>query len=848
MLKLFSHYNLEDGADPTFVSITQDIVWYAESRFRAALRFMTRTKGRNQKWMQTFLREELRAVLSLIGQGTATGNGVEIPIIIRSLADVLCLCPDHSLPLEFDPLLLDALDAGIAANNQSHLVDIYWQQWWKLDKEPEREHDPWIDNRFLTVRTIPRAMRFDRLHRLPPIQPDPDAQAREYFQLAPAPEVRAYREPPKQLRLPPLVNHQALSKDPACRSCREYRDLAADMVTEVQQLWECSTAAETAAATRLALNTRRATTLLELHEAVIIKDSALPLPAPASQGQRQQPHTQADLDLLAGLSDSSLKWTWGPVLTVGDIDRLSGHVSARERKWHSGYNISLAPGSLDRTDTSEVLIHPGDDGARFDTISDIPPFGDAVPSRYNEDAASDAPTTSFRKLDESGDESSENGSHRLASANDLANLLSSDSEDAAHGMVNQQQPCVSTVTRLAVGLATGNDLTVSDSEDDADGLGIHSGLVTATHLAVGNDLILSDSEDDADAEIARQPFVTATALAVGLATGNDLVVSDSDNDADAEIVRQLSVTATPLAVGLQPPVCTTAFAVGLATCNDLTVSESDDDGDGLVIHPSRSVVSTSVALPRGLATGNDLTISESEDNDDPVIPPQRSERQPLSSIPRSVQEGLATPNDLRVSDSESGGASDAAGDDVLPPSDAMAVDNLDVLATGNDLILSSDSESEPAALPSAQADKTASWRQQPRGYGSESDPDADDDADDEADPLDGGAASDIPDDSSSNDHRAIWTPDPEEQDVEEMQVDSPHPTAAVGPAHPNAVIVNAVSAPPDLIDLVITPSRITLTRDAYTPAFFDFLQADWVNDPPETEAEDAGEEEDADDL
>jgi hypothetical protein len=71
-----------------------------------------------------------------IGSATALGLVVEVPILIRSLADSFGKVDIGHFPLGFHPSLLAALDDGVALDGPTRLVESYAYDWWKQKKEP----------------------------------------------------------------------------------------------------------------------------------------------------------------------------------------------------------------------------------------------------------------------------------------------------------------------------------------------------------------------------------------------------------------------------------------------------------------------------------------------------------------------------------------------------------------------------------------------------------------------------------------------------------------------------------------------------------------------------------------
>ena len=75
-------------------------------------------------------------VLSYVGVASSIGLAVELPIILRSLADSLALVDEKMLPLNFDQDFLLMLDIGAHNDdNDSQVVKKYERSWW-IGKKP----------------------------------------------------------------------------------------------------------------------------------------------------------------------------------------------------------------------------------------------------------------------------------------------------------------------------------------------------------------------------------------------------------------------------------------------------------------------------------------------------------------------------------------------------------------------------------------------------------------------------------------------------------------------------------------------------------------------------------------
>lgn len=63
VLKLFSPFSLQLGSHQEWHQATQRLIWYAESRFRLALKSINEANYDGQTWMQDYLQDELVCVV-----------------------------------------------------------------------------------------------------------------------------------------------------------------------------------------------------------------------------------------------------------------------------------------------------------------------------------------------------------------------------------------------------------------------------------------------------------------------------------------------------------------------------------------------------------------------------------------------------------------------------------------------------------------------------------------------------------------------------------------------------------------------------------------------------------------
>jgi hypothetical protein len=237
-LHLFSPFSLKHGSNHKVHRQCQRVVWYAESRWRQALIKISKADVRHRSWMQRALQEELvslhvirspppthrcleKWIVIIVGQQAAIGQPLDLPIFVRSLAESLTFARPSSLPLEFDESLLAALDNGVEPDSPAALVAEYAYDWWNRDAEP-------CDADILSRGNIKVAVELHSKQRGDEIVP-------------PIPTI-------------PGLDVKERSRD--CPECAGYRDLASEVIAELQDILQITEAAETAAQNRWETDTQ----------------------------------------------------------------------------------------------------------------------------------------------------------------------------------------------------------------------------------------------------------------------------------------------------------------------------------------------------------------------------------------------------------------------------------------------------------------------------------------------------------------------------------------------------------------------------------------------------------------
>jgi hypothetical protein len=251
-------------------------------------------------------------VLSYVGVATSIGQVVEVPLIVRSLAESIATLQEDQLPVGFDYDFMLSLDADLSVqDSRCRLVENYHNDWWNRRKPRMLEMASVLDSR-----TMDRCLEkhvvevFGR-----PIEDDS-------WSLGP--------DMPRLGRTFSTKQNTANSSTPdsSCRKCEQYRDILSNTLQDILDIRSFSNTIMTSTETEWSLAMRRASTFNLLHEAVVMKE-------------RDDESSAAQDPRLKSLPSSSLKWTWGETLTKEDVLDLGRSGTRPINRIHSGYDISL---------------------------------------------------------------------------------------------------------------------------------------------------------------------------------------------------------------------------------------------------------------------------------------------------------------------------------------------------------------------------------------------------------------------------------------------------------------------------------------------------------------------------
>ena len=103
--------------------------------------------------------------MSYVGMATATGQVVEVPIVLRSLAASLAQVPCAELPIPFSLGFVAMLEVGTNIEQFGRIVKAYKHSWWKATHSPAKGH-------YLNAQTLEQCLTHHRAQLLKSMEGD----------------------------------------------------------------------------------------------------------------------------------------------------------------------------------------------------------------------------------------------------------------------------------------------------------------------------------------------------------------------------------------------------------------------------------------------------------------------------------------------------------------------------------------------------------------------------------------------------------------------------------------------------------------------------------------------------
>jgi hypothetical protein len=371
--------------------------------------------------------------MSYVGMATATGQVVEVPIVLRSLAASLAQVPTAELPIPFDLGFLAMLEVGTNDEQFGRVVKTYDHSWWKASRSP-------AEGRYLNAQTLEQCLTRHRAQLLKSMEGD-DVPAMAIHTVAPL-QIRLMESADStrgadSSRRADFIrgadpSHGADSPrrpNAPCKECEIYHSLAGDLLDELRGIKQFASGMRASSSNDLEVATRRTAGFYQLHEKVTLKEMSSESLTVQGTGLGTRPTrlsrqvTQIATKALKRFQDmpSSHKWTWGEVLTEQDILGLQ-HTS--KQRVHTGYDTTLPPGMFPGVYSGTHTAPPT--SAHFSMIPPDPQLPPPPTSlRYPAKLGS-------RRINESST-ASDSLSARNGSMDAIAAMWPSDGEQSADG-------------------------------------------------------------------------------------------------------------------------------------------------------------------------------------------------------------------------------------------------------------------------------------------------------------------------------------------------------------------------------------------------------------------------------
>jgi hypothetical protein len=272
-----------------------------------------------------------------VGLASAIGQTVDVPVIIRSLADSMAMLQQEDFPIPFHPEFLATLDVGAhGKDNRSRVVSKYERAWWNGRKP-----------RSLANANILDRSSLEKCLDIHKTELEKPSEASTPTTSGASTGITIATMPASTSTIALGTGAGENADQGRCFKCPVYEKVLAETLNDLLSIHRFSNAMSTSSKNQFNLDMRRASTFNLLHEASVIKETKATGPASSSRPTPESVRERAEDELkrLMALPPSSHKWTWGVSLNQADV--LALHRSGtRPGTYHSGYDISLKEGKL----------------------------------------------------------------------------------------------------------------------------------------------------------------------------------------------------------------------------------------------------------------------------------------------------------------------------------------------------------------------------------------------------------------------------------------------------------------------------------------------------------------------
>ncbi|KAH9478642.1 hypothetical protein JR316_0009099 [Psilocybe cubensis] len=451
--------------------------------FREALIHILQASGQRRKqWMQRSLQKELNWVLSLIGRGYVVGLNLEIPHLIRCLADSLGSVDKDILPINIDMAFVEILASGTREWAFDKRVGSYIYAWWNSNSAPKPEDH-------MGTPTIEAILSHHKAEFYKTFDPEPTTTFDDLL------KAHIFNQVPDVPANLPLIHpvQVILNKvGDTCDACDAFQNLSIESIQQLSSAKNHTSSMFSTANTELDRISRRAIGFFELYEA----------------SQRA-----ADLNKDPAMTHSdenpASKWTWGRELTAKEVCSLGG----KKKAFHSGYAESLRDGKL-RSRSQHKASHSPHASDNFEPVSPLVQekhMSDksVIHPQYFKDGTDKGSIASLIEMAEttykSESDSDDNVNHVEGSQTVLELLAqaeyiySDDDDEDKNSEVNNVAACAQAPQSVSELLAQAEYISSDDNENGDDIQEGHNGGKVA-----GKKRQISESPTDSDSGPIRQ--------------------------------------------------------------------------------------------------------------------------------------------------------------------------------------------------------------------------------------------------------------------------------------------------------------------------------------------------------